>query len=109
MYHYWAWNFGKRPGEELYNIAEDPYCMHNLAEDPAYWETVVDLKTELYERLKEQGDPRMFGRGYVFDAYPYMDEGTQNFYHRYMEGEEMNPSWVNDSDFEDSPLPEQKQ
>ncbi|MEX0647239.1 MAG: sulfatase-like hydrolase/transferase [Balneolaceae bacterium] len=109
MYHYWAWNFGKRPSEELYNIADDPGCIHNLAGDPAHQETVNILKMELFDRLRDQEDPRMFGRGYVFDAYPYMDEGTRNFYQRFMEGEQMNTGWVNDSDFEVKPLPEQSQ
>jgi N-sulfoglucosamine sulfohydrolase len=110
MHHYWAWNFGKRPGEELYNIADDPGCIHNLAGDPAYQETRDNLKAELFERLKEQGDPRMFGRGYVFDAYPYANDSNVHFYQRYIiEGEEIPTGWVNDSDFEDKPLPEQTQ
>lgn len=110
MYHYWQWNFGKRPAEELYNIAEDPYCLHNLADDPKYRDTVNKLKTELYDRLKDQGDPRMFGRGYVFDAYPYSDLQNVNFYQRFIfEGEEFNTGWVNESDYEDHPLPEQRQ
>ncbi len=105
MYHYWDQNFGKRPSEELYNIAEDPDALHNLADDPEYQETKQELKSELYQKLKEQEDPRMFGRGYIFDEYRYMDEGTYNFYHRYMSGEQMNTGWVNDSDFEEEPLP----
>ncbi|MFH5886415.1 sulfatase [Halalkalibaculum sp. DA3122] len=108
MYHFWDWNFGKRPPEELYNIAADPYCLNNLAEDPAYLSKKQALKSQLYRELKQQGDPRMFGRGYLFDAYRYMDEGTANFYQRYMAGEEMNTGWVNDSDFEQEPLPEQR-
>mgnify|MGYP005840929061 CR=1 FL=1 len=109
QYHYWKWNFGKRPAEELYNIAEDPDCLNNLADDPAYQALKTRLKAQLYEELKQQNDPRMFGRGYVFDAYRYMDESTYNFYQRYMAGEEMNTGWVNDSDFEEEPLPEQRQ
>ncbi|GAA5521560.1 ulvan-active sulfatase [Fodinibius salicampi] len=107
MYHYWDQNFGKRPSEELYNITDDPDALHNLADDPEYQEMKQELKSELYQKLKEQDDPRMFGRGYVFDEYRYMDEGTYNFYHRYMSGEQMNTGWVNDSDFEEKPLPGQ--
>ena len=110
MHHYWQWNFGKRPVEELYNIADDPGCIHNLADDPEYRETVKKLKTELFERLKEQEDPRMFGRGYVFDAYPYTDLRNVNFYQRFIyEGEEFDTGWVNESDYEEHPLPEQRQ
>jgi N-sulfoglucosamine sulfohydrolase len=110
MHHYWQWNFGKRPAEELYNIADDPGCIHNLAGDPLYKDTVTELKSELFERLKEQGDPRMFGRGYIFDVYPYANDRNVNFYQRYIiEGEEIPTGWVNDSDFEETPLPEQTQ
>ncbi|WP_211483218.1 sulfatase family protein [Fodinibius roseus] len=111
QYHYWAWNFGKRPGEELYHIAEDPDCLHNLAEDPAYTEEKKQLKEELYAKLKEQEDPRVLGRGYVFDAYRYMNQANYNFYHRYMEGdlEKSDAGWVNGSDFETEPLPVQQQ
>lgn len=105
MYHYWDQNFGKRPAEELYNIAKDPDALHNLADDPEYSETKQKLKTELYQTLKEQEDPRMFGRGHVFDGYRYMDDGTVDFYNRYMSGEDMQSGWVNDSDFEEEPLP----
>ncbi len=110
MYHYWDWNLGKRPAEELYNIAEDPYCINNLAGDPAHIETKQKLKEEMYDKLKQQGDPRMFGRGYVFDAYPYANDSNVNFYHRYIiEGEDIPTGWVNDSDFEEELLPEQRQ
>ena len=110
MYHFWRWNFGKRSAEELYDIAADPDCIHNLADDPEYRATKAALEAELFEALKEQGDPRMFGRGYVFDAYPYADERNRNFYHRYViEGEDLPAGWVNESDFEPEPLPEQRQ
>ena len=107
MYHFWNWNFGKRPTEELYNIAEDPGCIHNLAGDPAFSEIKQKLKSELYEKLKEQGDPRMFGKGYLFDSYTYTNDRNVNFYQRFIiEGEEIPTSWVNDSDFETEILPE---
>ncbi|WP_395262478.1 sulfatase [Halalkalibaculum sp. DA3122] len=111
MYHFWDWNFGQRPAEELYNIAKDPDCLHNLAEDPAYGQMKESLKTELYRKLKQQGDPRMFGRGYIFDAYRYAHEQTRWFYQRYMNGKanKEDAGWVNESDFEEEPLSVQKQ
>ncbi len=33
---FWEHAFGKRPAEQLFNIAEDPDCVLNLAADPAY-------------------------------------------------------------------------
>jgi len=58
------------------------------------------LKVQLFAELKEQGDPRMFGKGHLFDEYLYADKKTQNFYNRYMSGEKLNAGWVNETDFE---------
>jgi arylsulfatase A-like enzyme len=109
MYHFWEWNFGKRPAEELYNIANDPECLHNLADDPSYQLVKQQLKYQLYDKLKQQNDPRVLGRGFLFDSYKYSGDRTRNFYHRYMNGEidEDQAGWVNESDFEDEPLPGQ--
>ncbi len=109
MYHFWRMNFGQRPVEELYNIAEDPDCINNLADHLRYSEIKFELKEQLYQELRDQDDPRILGSGFVFDVYPYMDRANQNFYERFMNGEEMNTGWVNDSDFEEELLPEQRQ
>src|SRR5690625_1595566 len=107
MYHYWEWSFGKRPAEELYNIADDPGAVHNLVDLPSYQDRLAELRKDLFERLEEQGDPRVFGRGYVFDTYPYANSRNVNMYHRtIIEGEDVPTSWVNDSDYEREPLPE---
>lgn len=110
MYHFWGWNFGKRPIEELYNIADDPDCLHNLADDPSYANLKEGLKKDLFRKLKQQEDPRMFGRGYLFDAYRYANERNVNMYYRYIiKDEDVSTGWVNDSDFEKEPLPVQQQ
>ena len=45
-----------------------------------------------------------------FDAYRYANHRNVNFYHRYIiEGKDIPTEWVNDSDFETEPLPEQTQ
>jgi hypothetical protein len=54
--------------------------------------------------LTRQGDPRMFGRGEVFEQYPYANIAHRHFYERYLKGEKLNANWVNDSDFEKYPL-----
>ncbi len=97
---YWEWSFGKRPPEELYHIETDRACIDNLATADEYRERTQQMKDELFAELKDQGDPRMFGRGHVFDEYTYANESDQNFYERYMSGEEMEAGWVNESDFE---------
>jgi len=99
QHRYWELCFGKRPGEELYNIRKDPDCIHNLADDPNYSETRDSLKRKMFRELKEQDDPRMFGKGEIFDQYKYVNERHRNFYERYMNGEEFETGWVKESDF----------
>ena len=101
---YWRWSFGLRPGEELYRIASDPDCLENLAEQEEHAELKESLRTRLFQALEAQDDPRMKGEGHVFDEYPYSDEGGRGFYERFRRGEELNPGWVEPSDFEDGPV-----
>jgi arylsulfatase A-like enzyme len=68
--HFWEWSFGKRPAEELYCWVDDPACVENLAESPEYQEIKVELREQMMRVLEEQGDPRMCGKGEVFDNYP---------------------------------------
>lgn len=102
---YWQLSFGKRPNEELYNLNDDPYNVNNLISPPenaAYREVADQLKTRLFEMLKAQEDPRISGKGEVFDNYLYSQDGHRNFYEKFMRGE-LDPSdagWVNPSDFE---------
>lgn len=64
--------FGKRPAEELYDLAKDPDQLVNVAADPAY----ADAKAKLIERmnavLKATEDPRVIGGAEKFDQYPYL-------------------------------------
>ncbi len=97
---FWELCFGKRPAEELYHIAGDPACMHNLAEEPAFHGRCETLARQLAAELKEQGDPRMFGEGRLFDEYPVANENNRGFYERHMSGESIPAGWINPSDFE---------
>ena len=56
--------------------------------------------TKWFKKLKEQGDPRMFGKEDIFDRYPYADTKDTSFYERYMKGEKLRAGWVNPGDFE---------
>ncbi|WPP51805.1 sulfatase family protein [Catalinimonas niigatensis] len=98
--HFWKASFGKRPQEELYQISKDPACTDNLALHPEYQTMKDNLKSQLFDQLKKQGDPRMFGNGHTFDEYEYAGANSRNFYERYMHGEEMKAGWVNETDFE---------
>lgn len=96
---YWNMNFGKRPGEELYNITIDPWCMANLAADKEMADTLALLRERLFNQLFMEKDPRMSGNGEVFEQYTYQGH-AKGFYERYLSGEEIRTGWVNDSDFE---------
>ena len=67
---FWQLCFGKRPADELYDLATDPDCVTNLAADPARADDVRRLREELFAELTRQEDPRVLGRGEVFDDYP---------------------------------------
>jgi uncharacterized sulfatase len=49
--------YTSRPPEQLYQTAQDPYELTNLANDPAYAEVKAKLSNELDRWLVAQGDP----------------------------------------------------
>ncbi|MBL6766121.1 MAG: heparan N-sulfatase, partial [Verrucomicrobiae bacterium] len=101
---FWDMNFGKRPEEEMFNVSTDRTCLNNLAESAHYGKALAELDKQMVRELKEQGDPRMEGKGHVFDDYKYADKKGVDFYRRYVLGERVNAGWVNESDFESGPL-----
>jgi hypothetical protein len=46
-----------RPTEELYDLENDPYEIHNLAGDPKYRDDLDDLRSVLYQKMKDIRDP----------------------------------------------------
>lgn len=104
---FWDWSFGKKEAEELYHLAEDPDCIHNLANGkPAHREIQARLRADLIRELKAEKDPRVIGNGDVFDQYIYAEERNRDFYNRYMKGEDMKAGWINQSDIEKEPIVE---
>jgi N-sulfoglucosamine sulfohydrolase len=97
---HWELAFGKRPPEELYDLKRDPDCLHNLADVPNRRSLKKLLRQQMERELRAQGDPRLFGRGYIFDQFPYANPEQRNFYERFMRGEKLKAGWVNESDFE---------
>lgn len=97
---YWALSFGKRGEDELYNVADDPECLVNLAENQEYREAKEALEKQMLDELEQQGDPRMFGNGDVFDNYGFHIDTHNGFYDRFIAGEEPVPGWINESDIE---------
>ena len=66
---------------------------------------MTQLRQQLHEELKAQGDPRMFGQGAVFDQYEHSSKANAGFYEKFLRGEKMNTNWVNPTDFEKPPAP----
>ena len=67
---FWQLCFGKRPADELYDLKADADCVRNLAADPAHQTQLQAMRDQLFARLKQQGDPRLEGKGDLFDNYP---------------------------------------
>lgn len=65
------YGFGLRPGEELYDIRQDPDCLTNLAQESDHSETRKTLSEQLMNVLKSTGDPRVTGDGSQFDQPPF--------------------------------------
>ena len=96
--YYWQLSFGKRPGEELYDLSKDPDCVYNLAQNPKYQTIKKSLEKEMEVKLLAQGDLRMQGYGHLYEQYPGAE--INGFYERFMKGEKFKLGWVNESDFE---------
>jgi N-sulfoglucosamine sulfohydrolase len=101
---FWQMNFGKRPINEMYDLFNDPACVRNLAGLEKYYKLERSLKSQLLRELKEQGDPRVNDRGFVFDKYPFVGDWN-DFYERYVSGKRTpRTGWVNSNDYERRPL-----
>lgn len=60
----------KRPEFELYNVADDPFCLNNLVGNPMFEGTENELKDELIKELSRSKDPRIVGPNTeIFDTY----------------------------------------
>jgi N-sulfoglucosamine sulfohydrolase len=101
---FWTLNFGMRPAEELYELSRDPDCVNNLAASQEHHQRRTALERQMIEKLKVQGDPRMSGRGDVFDTYPIATQDSRGFYERFMRGEKPKAGWVRETDFEKGPV-----
>lgn len=67
--------FGKRPEEELYDLAKDPYQIRNVAAEPTYGATKARLAAQLLATLKEAGDPRVGPTPVKFERPPFTQPG----------------------------------
>lgn len=67
---------GKRPGEELYVMQDDPWQMNNVAGDAKYATIRKQLSDRLTSYLKKNGDPRETGGPVIWDSSAYYGPGN---------------------------------
>jgi N-sulfoglucosamine sulfohydrolase len=103
---YWDLCFGKRGPVEFYEVAKDEDCIKNLAKNPEYNQKMAELKKFMYDKLKEEKDPRMFGNGKIFDEYGFHVKSHSGYYESFMDGKKKYMGWVNKSDYEKGPIKE---
>lgn len=102
---FWALCFGKRGGEELYELTRDPDCVHDLSAAASARHLRERMRSRMERDLRAQNDPRMTGGGDIFDRYPHANPAHTNFHDRYLRGEPLRAGWVDASDFEPQPEP----
>jgi len=67
--YYFNLSFGKRPSEELYDIKNDPFQLHNLAGNVSYQGTLKKMNTKLLGWMEKENDPRRNGGGDEIDRF----------------------------------------
>lgn len=104
---YYNVTFDFRSAEELYDLSKDKECMNNLIEDKKLIARKEEMKKLLFEKLREQKDPRVVGDSDVFDRYPFWKKSSNDFYERMQSGEIKEPwkvsGFVSPTDFENYP------
>jgi N-sulfoglucosamine sulfohydrolase len=63
--------FAKRPAEELYDLAKDPYQLRNVAAESEYAAEKKKLRRGLDDWMKSTADPRFSNDDDRWDRYPY--------------------------------------
>lgn len=61
--------FGKRPEEQLFDVVKDPGCRNNLAQAATHGAIRKSMRADLEKALTAQKDPRMLGRGDIWESY----------------------------------------
>ena len=100
--NFWQLNFGMRPAEEFYDLTRDKNCVNNLAREPVNVSAMKLLRDRMENELRSQNDPRMAGKGQVFDNYP--TTGGAGFYDKYQKGQKPKAGWIEQSDIEKEPI-----
>ena len=65
--------FSKRPEEELYVVADDPYQVKNVAYDKKYKDIKSELLDQLMTVLHDANDPRVTEEVVPFEHPPFVE------------------------------------
>ncbi len=69
--NYFELSMAKRPGEELFDIAKDPYCRYNIIDVPAVQADLARLRGMMDRKLRETEDSRVTGSDpEIWETYP---------------------------------------
>ena len=68
----------KRPGEELYDVVNDKWCMNNLADDPKYRKIKKQLRKELLRWMDECGDKGQETELKAFEHMPGKNKASED-------------------------------
>jgi len=69
----------RRPEWQFFDVAKDPECLSDLVKNPDYIELFATYRQQLTETLRETGDPRALGYGYVWEDYPRI-QGSMRYF-----------------------------
>src|SRR6185436_11038425 len=94
MKYFYDLIYQKKPGEELYDLANDGDCIHNLAAEARFASVRQDLAGKLERSLREQKDPRVLGQGDVFESYPYYQKLPEQGFSGFFEYGKYNPKYM---------------
>jgi hypothetical protein len=72
-----ALSFGKRPAEELYDLAQDPHQINNVAAQPAYAAALAQLRTRVDRWMRDTADPRTDPTYDGWDTFPYYGKAAK--------------------------------
>ena len=86
--------YQKKPGEELFDLANDPECIRNLAFDARFASIRQTLADRLDRLLREQKDPRVLGQGDIFESYPYYQRLPEQGFPGFFEYGKYNPKFL---------------
>ena len=69
----------KRPEYELFNLANDPDCMFNVADDTRYSDVLARMMGLLNQKLSETGDSRLGENPEIWESYPRLEGPMRSF------------------------------